>query len=177
MLSVNEELQSTNEELETSREELQSVNEELQTVNHELTLKIEAFDRANVDLKNLYEATEIAAIFLDRDLVIRSFTPAVTRIFSLIPGDRGRPLTDIAHHVDYAELPQDIQQVFGTRQPVERRVSRRDGAAHYIARALPYWTGSGNIDGAVLTFNDVTSLAQAEERQRLMVANRARPKA
>jgi len=158
--SVNEELQSTNEELETSKEELQSVNEELQTVNHELTVKIDELDRANSDLKNLYEATEIATIFLDRELIIRSFTPAVTRIFSLIPSDRGRPLTDIAHQLDYAQLPQDIQQVFGSRQPIERRVNRRDANAHYIVRALPYWTGAGKIEGAVLTFNDVTSLAE-----------------
>src|SRR5262245_7114768 len=170
MVSVNEELQSTNEELETSKEELQSVNEELQTVNHELTVKIDELDRANSDLKNLYESTEIATIFLDRELIIRSFTPAVTRIFNLIPGDRGRPLTDIAHHLDYAELPQDIQQVFGARQPLERRVNRRDGTAHYIVRALPYWTGSGKVEGAVLTFSDVTGLAQAEEQQRVLVA-------
>src|SRR5262245_2233487 len=170
MVSVNEELQSTNEELETSKEELQSVNEELQTVNHELTVKIDELDRANSDLKNLYESTEIATIFLDRDLIIRSFTPAVTRIFNLIPGDRGRPLTDIAHHLDYTELPQDIQQVFGTRQPLERRVNRRNGTAHYIMRALPYWTGSGKVEGAVLTFGDVTGLAQAEEQQRVLVA-------
>src|SRR5215472_221843 len=128
MVSVNEELQSTNEELETSKEELQSVNEELQTVNHELTVKIDELDRANSDLKNLYESTEIATVFLDRDLIIRSFTPAVTRIFNLIPSDRGRPLTDIAHNLDYAELPQDIQQLFGSRQPIERRINRRDGA-------------------------------------------------
>jgi two-component system CheB/CheR fusion protein len=170
MVSVNEELQSTNEELETSKEELQSVNEELQTVNHELTVKIDELDRANSDLKNLYESTEIATIFLDRELIIRSFTPAVTRIFNLIPSDRGRPLTDIAHHLDYAELPQDIQQVFGARQPLERRVNRRDGTAHYIVRALPYWTGSGKVEGAVLTFSDVTGLAQAEEQQRVLVA-------
>src|SRR5215468_4026506 len=170
MVSVNEELQSTNEELETSKEELQSVNEELQTVNHELTVKINELDRANSDLRNLYESTQIATIFLDRNLVIRSFTPAVTRIFNLIPGDTGRPLTDIAHHLEYAELPQDIQQVFGARQPLERRVSRRDGTAHYIVRALPYWTGGGRIEGAVLTFSDVTSLAQAEEQQRVLVA-------
>src|SRR5262249_49416638 len=110
MVSVNEELQSTNEELETSKEELQSgneelqsVNEELQTVNHELTLKIDEVDRANSDLKNLYESTDIATVFLDRELIIRSFTPAVTRIFNLIPTDRGRPLTDIAHELDYTE--------------------------------------------------------------------------
>src|SRR5262249_23639124 len=169
MVSVNEELQSTNEELETSKEELQSVNEELQTVNHELTVKIEELDRANSDLQNLYEATEIATIFLDRNLIIRSFTPAVTRIFNLIPGDRGRPLTDIAHHLDYAQLPQDVQQVFGSRQPVERRVSRNDSTTHYIVRVLPYWTGHGKIEGAVLTFNDVTGLAEAEEQQRVLV--------
>src|SRR5262249_4813759 len=164
MVSVNEELQSTNEELETSKEELQSVNEELQTVNHELTLKIDEVDRANSDLKNLYESTDIATVFLDRELIIRSFTPAVTRIFNLIPTDRGRPLTDIAHELDYTELPQDIQQVFGARQPLERRVNRRDGAARYIVRVLPYWTGSGKVEGAVLTFSDVTSLAEAEKR-------------
>src|SRR5215813_13240122 len=170
MVSVNEELQSTNEELETSKEELQSVNEELQTVNHELTVKIDELDRANSDLKNLYESTEIATIFLDRNLIMRSFTPAVTRIFNLIPTDRGRPLTDIAHNLDYPALAQDIQQVFGTRQPLDRRISRRGGAAHYIVRALPYWTGSGKVEGAVLTFSDVTGLAQAEEQQRVLVA-------
>src|SRR5262245_2753272 len=156
MVSVNEELQSTNEELETSKEELQSVNEELQTVNHELTIKIDELDRASSDLQNLYESTDVAIVFLDRELVIRSFTPAVTRIFSLIPTDRGRPLTDIAHHLDYSELPQDIQQIFGARQPLERRINRRDGTAHYIVRALPYWTGSGRVEGAILTFSDVT---------------------
>jgi two-component system, chemotaxis family, CheB/CheR fusion protein len=170
MVSVNEELQATNEELETSKEELQSVNEELHTVNHELTVKIEELDRANSDLRNLYESTQIATVFLDRDMIIRSFTPAVTHIFNLIPSDRGRPLTDIVHHLDYAELPQDIQQVFGARQPLERRVSRRDGAARYIMRALPYSTGSGKIEGAIVTFSDVTGLAQAEEQLRVLVA-------
>jgi two-component system CheB/CheR fusion protein len=90
LLSVNEELQSTNEELETSKEELESVNEELETVNNELTHKIDELDRANSDLNNLFQSTQIATVFLDRNLVIRSFTPAVVKLFNLIPGDRGR---------------------------------------------------------------------------------------
>src|SRR5262249_39847489 len=102
LLSVNEELQSTNEELETSKEELQSVNEELQTVNNELSSKIDELDRANSDLNNLFQSTQIATIFLDRNLVIRSFTPAITKLFNLIPSDRGRPLTDIVGRIDYA---------------------------------------------------------------------------
>src|SRR5262249_52402270 len=145
-------------------------NEELQTVNHELTIKIEELDRANSDLRNLYESTQIATIFLDRNLIIRSFTPAVTRIFSLIPTDRGRPLTDISHHLDYPDLPQDIERVVATRQTLERRIARRDGGAHYIVRVLPYWTGNGKIEGAVLTFNDVTGMAQSEDQQRVLVS-------
>jgi two-component system CheB/CheR fusion protein len=170
MASVNEELQSANEELETSKEELQSVNEELQTVNQELTLKIDELDHANGDLRNLYDATDIATVFLDRDLVIRNFTPAVTRIFNLLPGDHGRPLTDIVHHLGYTELAEDIQRIFETQEAFERRVERRDGGAHYIMRALPYRTGRGKIEGAILTFIEVTSLARAEEHQRTLVA-------
>jgi hypothetical protein len=76
-------------------EELQSVNEELQTVNSELNSKIEEVDRANTDLRNVFDSTQIATVFLDRNLVIRSFTPPVASIFNLISTDRGRPLTDI----------------------------------------------------------------------------------
>jgi len=87
--SMNEELQSTNEELETSKEELQSVNEELQTVNSELLSKMEELDRANTDLKNILDSTQVATIFLDRNMVIRNFTSSATSVFNLIPSDVG----------------------------------------------------------------------------------------
>jgi two-component system, chemotaxis family, CheB/CheR fusion protein len=90
--SVNEELQSTNEELETSKEEIQSINEELQTVNGQLASKVDELDRKNSDLKNLFESTQVATVFLDPYLVIRSFTPAIASLYNLIPSDQGRPL-------------------------------------------------------------------------------------
>ena len=90
--SVNEEMQSTNEELETSKEELQSLNEELQTVNLRLTEKVDELDHINSDLKNLFDSTQIATVFLDRHLIIRSFTPAIATVYNLIPSDQGRPL-------------------------------------------------------------------------------------
>jgi len=168
LLSVNEELQSANEELETSKEELQSVNEELLTVNNELRSKIDELDRANSDLTNLFQSTQIATIFLDRDLVIRNFTPAVTKLFSLIPGDRGRPLTDITSRIDYQELENDIKTVF-SGEVIERPVSLASGQGHYLARILPYRTET-EIDGVLLTFVDVTKIIAAEEQQKVLTA-------
>jgi two-component system, chemotaxis family, CheB/CheR fusion protein len=170
LVSVNEELQSTNEELETSKEELQSVNEELNTVNQELASKVDELHQSNADLRNLFESTQIATVFLDRHMVIRSYTPAVRSIFNLISGDRGRPITDIAHQLKGVDLRADIQKVFDERKPLERSVRRGGGDAYYLMRVLPYRTVDDAIDGVLITFVDVSEVIAAEEQQRMLVA-------
>ena len=167
--SVNEELQSTNEELETSKEEIQSINEELQTVNGQLSSKVDELDGHNTDLKNLFESTQVATIFLDPYLVIRGFTPAVANIYSLIPSDEGRPLTNIVSRLRYNDLRSDVAQVLHNVEPLERRLVSDDGTAHYLMRILPYRTPESTVDGTLITFVDVTSIVQAEEHQRLLV--------
>ncbi len=167
--SVNEELQSTNEELETSREEIQSVNEELNTVNGQLSAKVEQLDRSNGDLKNLFDSTKVATAFLDPFLIIRSFTPEIAGIYNLIPSDVGRPLTDIASRLSYTTLREDVQAVLHSLEPVEKRVQRQDGSAHYLMRILPYRTPDSMVDGSLITFVDVTSIVRGEEHQRLLV--------
>ena len=167
--SANEELQSTNEELETSKEEIQSINEELQTTNTQLTAKVDELDRANSDLRNLFESTQVATMFLDRFLIVRSFTPAVAGIYNLIPSDRGRPLGDIVSQIDYPDLQADVHRVLDTLQPFERRVARRDGSTHFLMRILPYRTAENEVDGTLVTFTDVTSVVQAEQHQRTLV--------
>jgi two-component system CheB/CheR fusion protein len=162
MVSANEELQSINEELETSKEELQSVNEELRTNNFDLSAKIEALDRANADLRNLFDSTQVATVFLDRNLTIRSFTPAVTAIFDLVPGDRGRPLGSFAGHLDGVDVGHEARQVMEKRTPAERRVTAQNGVAHYLMRILPYTTADGAVDGVVVTFFDVTKVVEGE---------------
>jgi two-component system, chemotaxis family, CheB/CheR fusion protein len=161
--SVNEEMQSTNEELETSKEELQSVNEELHTVNLRLTEKIDELDQANSDLRNLFESTEIATVFVDRHLVIRSFTPAIASLYNLIPSDQGRPLTDISTRLEYRSLREDVARVLQTLEPLERRVVRGDSAARFIMRILPYREPDSTVSGVLVTFVDVTNIVQAEE--------------
>ncbi|HEY8125350.1 MAG TPA: chemotaxis protein CheB [Methylocystis sp.] len=171
LVSLNEEFQSSNEELESTKEELQSLNEELQTVNQELWAKVEDLDRANSDLTNLFASTNVATIFLDRDLVIRSFTPAVTSLFNIIATDKGRPLGDLAIKLDYPELQDDIKSVMRTGTLIERRVNQMvAGTPHFLSRLTAYRNTEGKIDGVVATFVDVTSLARSEERQRTLVA-------
>ncbi|MFC3129242.1 PAS domain-containing protein [Coralloluteibacterium stylophorae] len=167
--SINEEMQSANEELETSKEEMQSMNEELHTVNHELSVKVDEVDRANNDLRNLFESTQVATIFLDRNLIIRAFTPAVVNIYNLIPSDQGRPLTDIVSQIDYELQREDLEHVLGRQLPVERRVARRSGDAHYLMRVLPYRASDNSVDGALVTFVEVTSMIAAERQQTLLV--------
>jgi two-component system CheB/CheR fusion protein len=170
LLSVNEELQSSNEELEASKEELQSLNEELNTVNAELTQKIDALDRANSDLHNLFESTQIPTIFLDKNLMIRSFTPAVKELFNILPGDRGRPLTDLNSRLSLPKLVEDIRHVFDKGEVDEHEVSQPETSKHYIVRIAPYLDSDRQTEGVVITFLDVSRLAQAQAHQQTLIA-------
>lgn len=170
LVSVNEELQSTNEELEASKEEMHSLNEEMHTVNAELSGKVDALDQANGDLQNLFESTRVATVFLDRDMVIRSFTPAVSQIFNILPTDRGRPLTDLASRISLPTLGEDVRTVFATGEMLERTIDQDRGSAYFLVRLAPYRGNGGTTDGVVVTFVDVTTLTQAEAHQRVLIA-------
>ena len=155
--SLNEEYGSTTEELETSKEELQSVNEELQTVNQELKQKLEEVSRTNNDLENLMAATNVATLFLDRECRISRFTPRLSEIFNVKSRDLGRPVGDITHSLKYDQLVSDARKILSGSEVFERDVRSRDGVA-FIARLSPYRRiSSGEVDGVVVTFIDVTS--------------------
>ncbi len=157
MQSSNEELQSTNEELETSREELQSVNEELVTVNSELQQKIEELSRANSDMNNMIAGTGIGTLFIDQHLLIQRFTPTVTAIMNLIATDIGRPISDIMPRLKSdIDLAGIVTKVLDTLTPAEVQIEDSAGRI-YQMRVQPYRTLANVIDGAVLTFVDVTA--------------------
>ena len=160
--SVNEELQSSNEELETAKEEMQSVNEELQTINAEMVSKNEQLTRLNSDIKNLLESTEIATLFLDENLRIKSFTRGIGDLFSVRDSDLGRPITDISSLLNYAELQQDVKTVLRKLVMTERRVKLSDGSMSFEMRVRPYRTVDNVIDGVVCTFIDITAREAAD---------------
>ena len=178
MQSVNEELQSTNEELETSKEELQSVNEELATVNNELQTKVTDLSRANNDMNNLLAGTGIGTVFVDHQLRILRFTPTASAIINLILSDVGRPVAHLVSNLKgYNTLVADTQKVLDTLIPKEIEVQTLENK-WYTMRIQPYRTLDNVIEGAVITFVDVTEivrireeLRKVNEQMRLGVAN------
>jgi two-component system, chemotaxis family, CheB/CheR fusion protein len=172
--SLNEELQSTNEELETSKEEMQSLNEELSTVNSELQQKVADLTRANNDINNLLAGTGVGTVFVDFDLNIKRFTPAATQLINLIQSDVGRPVGHLASNLSgYDRLVEDVQAVMDSLVPREIEVQNRKGD-WYVMRIHPYRTLENVIEGAVITFVEITeqkrvqqALREAETLQRL----------
>ncbi len=153
--SMNEELQSTNEELTTSKEEMQSMNEELQTVNHEMQAKVDELSRTGNDMKNLLDSTDIAILFLDEALLVRRFTTETASIIKLIPGDVGRPISDIVTALNYPSLVDDSREVLRKLVLIEKQVSACDGR-WFTVRIMPYRTQENRIDGVVITFTDIS---------------------
>jgi len=160
--TVNEELQSTNEELETSKEELQSVNEELATVNTELQTKVTDLTRINNDMNNLLAGTGVGTVFVDHQLRIQRFTPAVTQVINLILTDVGRPVGHIVSNlVGYNSLVEDLQAVLDTLVPREVEVQAKTGE-WYLLRIRPYRTLENVIEGGVISFFNINEMKRTE---------------
>ena len=153
-LSVNEEYQSTNEELLTSKEELQSLNEELTALNSQLQETLERQRTTANDMQNVLYSTDVATLFLDRQFNIRFFTPATRLLFSVIPSDVGRPLTDLVSLAADAALPHDVRAVLEVLTPIEREIEAN--GVWFMRRVLPYRTEDKGVEGVVITFTDIT---------------------
>ncbi len=162
-IAMNEELQSANEEMESSKEELQSLNEELSIANATLDAKVVELELANDDLSNLFSSTDTAILFLDLQLRIKRFTPAATLLMRLIPGDVGRPMTDIAHNLMGIDPLVDAHQVLADHRVLERDVRDQRGR-WYLMRTMPYRTAHRQVDGLIVTFTEVSAMKAAEER-------------
>jgi two-component system CheB/CheR fusion protein len=167
--SANEELQSSNEELETSKEELQSLNEELSTTNVQLQERVDDLEQASNDMSNLLSSTDTPTLFLDTDLCIKWFTPASTKLFSLLRTDIGRPLADIAQKFTDPNLLGDAHQVLRTLIPADKEV-RSSEDEWWLRRIRPYRTADNRIEGVVVLFGDVTAVKQAASRERRFTA-------
>jgi two-component system CheB/CheR fusion protein len=114
-------------------------------------------------MKNLLNSTDIATLFLDKELNIRRFTDQATKIFKLIKSDIGRPLTDQTSQLIYPGLVEDAFEVLRTLIFIEKQIPTKDGK-WFSTRIMPYRTFDDRIDGLVITFINITDSKQAEEK-------------
>jgi two-component system CheB/CheR fusion protein len=163
--STNEELQSTNEELTTSKEEMQSMNEELQTINSEMQTKLDDLALAQSDLKNLLNSTEIAMLFLDHELNVKRYTDRASKIINLRESDIGRPLSDLTTSLQYPALSEDAHETLRSLVFSEKQILTNDNR-WFSVRIMPYRRLDNVIDGAVITFVDITATKELESRLR-----------
>ncbi len=162
--ATNEELVASNEELQSTNEELHSVNEELYTVNAEYQRKIAELTELTDDMDNLLRSTDVGTIFLDRDLLIRKFTPQIAHAFQLLPQDIGRRIDSFAHNILHDGLLDDVRRVLKTAVPIERDVQDRLGE-WYLLRILPYRT-KDKVEGCVVTLIAISRLKATEKELR-----------
>jgi two-component system CheB/CheR fusion protein len=162
--ATNEELIASNEELQSTNEELHSVNEELYTVNAEYQKKITELIELTADMDNLLQSTEVHTLFLDNRLCIRKFTPRIAETFNLIEQDIGRRIDSFTHGINHPALVDDIRQVMTTGRALEQEVTDQRNR-YFLMRILPYRSGN-QVDGAVLTLIDITSIKTIEANAR-----------
>ncbi|MFZ6052744.1 CheR family methyltransferase [Halocola ammonii] len=161
--AYNEELISNNEELQSTNEEVQSINEELQTVNNDNQQKMKQLSDLNDELNNYFRSTTNSQLYVDRNLIIRKFTPTAFKQINLKESDIGRPLHDISSNIKFTTLISDIEEVMATSNRYDGEVQTLNDQWYQMS-INPYVRKKGNkTDGVVITFNDITELKKTQE--------------
>lgn len=160
-----EDQRSANRQLDATLEKAHAANEALRAANSGLERRLDKLVKSHDDLNNLIASSDVATLFLDREMCILRYTPRIADLFNVIPADIGRPLLHITSRLDNPHLAEDAARVFETLQPLEQEVGSKDGRV-YIVRFHPYRTGSHRIEGAVMTFFDITRHKEAQDTLR-----------
>ena len=134
-------------------------------MNAEQQSKLDELSLVNDDMRNLLNSTEIVTVFLDNKLNVRRYTPGADKIFKLIPGDVGRPLSDIASKLLYPDMAEEAREVLRKLTFSEKQISATDGR-WFSVRIMPYRTMDDVIAGVVITFVDITAFKTLDSELR-----------
>jgi PAS domain S-box-containing protein len=161
--SLNEEVQAASEEIQSSNEELQATNEELTTSNEQLRLKSSEVNQLNTTLNNIQDSICTGLVVVDRDGKISRFNALAVRIFGLVSNDIGQKLSGVPCQFELPRLREQIEHTIASGETLVERAS--DGKRDFLMQIAPYLGESGQRQGAVLTFADVTQMRQTEREK------------
>jgi hypothetical protein len=102
--------------------------------------------------------------FLDHQLRVQWFTPAVNALFPLMPGDVGRRITDLSPRFRDPHFISDVLDVIRADTLSESEVRSIEGL-WYSRRILPL-RGGDTRKGVAVTFSDITARKSAQDALR-----------
>lgn len=111
----------------------------------------------NEDHENYFRNTIIPQLYLDRNLILRKFTPAAMKQFNLSEDDIGRHIEEIKNNLRYPSITKNISWVIATFNILEKEIQTTD-LSWYQMNILPYLSKIDNRpNGVIITFVDITN--------------------
>lgn len=151
----------TNHELLIGNTKLKSENEELKKANEELVQTIKYLDALNDDINNIIKSTKISAIFLDKELKIRKYTPSLSDYFNIDGIHIGDSIDSYAHNIGNPSIVADGMKVIETAQPIRKEITVANGK-WYMQRIMPFTDSNEKVQGVVISFVDIDEMKQVE---------------
>lgn len=161
MQSFNEELISANEEMQSTNEEMQSVNEELHTINADYQLKNKELVAINDDLNNYFRSNVNGQLFVDNELRLMKFSPSAVKHINLLETDIGRSIGHLSTNIKLETIIEDAKQVLQVGEVISREIESVDGKWYQVI-IMPYIQSDNSRNGAIISFNDITELKNAQ---------------
>jgi PAS domain S-box-containing protein len=119
-------------------------------------------DGVGVELPGVLDAVDVPIIVVGRDCKLVRFNGAAAEALGLRPSDICRRPCEIEVLAGAEELEKLCAQVIADASPCRREI--RDGDRRFLLRLAPLSGGSGQIEGAVLTFTNVTAFRASIEQ-------------
>lgn len=133
--------------------------------------KINTLIKLNDELENYFQNTIIPQLFVDRDLILRKFTPPAMKQFTLKAGDVGRNIDDIKDNFRFPTIVEDISQVIEDGKILEKEIQTTD-SRWYQMNVIPYIIiKTKKTDGVIITFVEITARMKDLVNQELLIAN------
>ncbi|TKC08066.1 chemotaxis protein CheR [Pedobacter polaris] len=162
MQAFNEELLSANEEMQSANEELHSINEELETVNAAHKYTINELTDLNDDLNNYFRSNVNGQLFVDKDILLKKYSPGAVSHINIMESDLGRPLSNITTNIKFETLIDDIKKVISDGEIIIKEIESNQGRLYQVMTSPYLKKGNDLPNGAIITFYDVTDLKKAQ---------------